>query len=182
MGSTSSGSPFRDSRLLRIIRMDITDPLDLQVTGQFVVLMSSVEDYPAGNFPRDLKVSAVCWVSEGKLLFLERTDKPGSGGAKLILVDVSCATNVQGWPEAEAEPLVFEHVSADLVGMGITPAATKVILDVNVELPSIIDYKLEGLAILNDNTVAMSNDNDFGMLDPNAVTKLYQIKLNQPLR
>ena len=85
--------------------MDISDPLDLQVTGQFVVYMSPVSDYP-GNAARDLKISAASWVSEDRLLFLERTDKAGAGGAKLILVDLSDATDVTGRSEA-AVPLVY---------------------------------------------------------------------------
>ena len=182
MGSTSAASPYRDSRLVRIIRMDISDPLNLQVTGQFVVLMSPVADYPAGNAARDLKISATSWVSEDRLLFLERTDKPGSGGAKLLLVDLTEATDVTDFPEAAAVPLILEKVTTDLAALGITPATSRVILDVNQELPAITDFKLEGLSILNANMVALSNDNDFGIVDPNSASKVYEILLSQPLR
>lgn len=181
LGSTGASSPYRDSRLLRILRLDISDPLDLQVTGQFLVFMSSVNDYPPGNFPRDLKVSAVSWVSENRLLFLERTDKPGAGGAKLILVDLTHATDVDGRPEATALPLLLEDVATDLGQWSITPATTAVVLDINQELPMITDFKLEGLAILNGETVAISNDNDFGMLDPDATSRVYKIRLGSRL-
>jgi len=60
--------------------MDISNPLNLQVTGQFVVLMNSVDDYPARNAPRDLKVSAVSWVSENKLLFWSAPTNPVRAG------------------------------------------------------------------------------------------------------
>jgi alkaline phosphatase len=183
MGSTSTTSPYRDSRLVRVIRMDISDPLNLQVTGQFVVLMSPVTEYPAGNFARDLKISAASWVSRDRLLFLERTDKPGLGGAKLILVDLTEATDVTGLPAALAEPLVLENVATDLSALGIIPATSRVILDVNLELPSITDFKLEGLTILNANTVSLINDNDFGIGEsPNRDSKVYEIRLSTPLR
>jgi len=188
LGSTAVGSPYRDSLLVRIIRMDISDPLDLQVTGQFVVLMSSLDAYPAGNFPRDLKISAASWVSEDRLLFLERTDKLGPGGvnwggAKLILVDLTEATDVTGLPAVVAEPLILEKVTTVLSDLGIAPATSRVVLDVNRELPSITDYKLEGLSILNANTVSLSNDNDFGIGDsPNRASKVYTILLSQTLR
>src|SRR6185369_11003595 len=63
LGSTSSGSPYRDSRILRVFRLDVSDPLDIQITGQFIVSMSPVSVYPAGNRQRDLKLSAMSWVS-----------------------------------------------------------------------------------------------------------------------
>jgi len=39
LGSTSSGSPYRDSRVLRVFRLDVRDPLNVKVTGQFVLLV-----------------------------------------------------------------------------------------------------------------------------------------------
>jgi hypothetical protein len=58
-----------------------------------------------------------------------------------------------------------------------------VVLDVNQELPAITDFKLEGLSILNNNQVSISNDNDFGIGDsPGRSSKLWQIRLSQPLR
>ena len=100
LGVTTAGSATRDSLLVRILRMDISDPLNMQVTGQFVYSMQPAGEYPRGNFPRDLKISAAVWVSEDRLLILERTDKLGTGGinlggAKLILVDLTAATDVK---------------------------------------------------------------------------------------
>ncbi|MES2466493.1 MAG: esterase-like activity of phytase family protein [Verrucomicrobiota bacterium] len=182
MGGTGAASPYRNSRVVRAIRMNISDPLNMQVTGQFVVYMSPVSTYPAGNFARDMKISATSWVSEDRLLFLERSDKPGSGGAKLILVDLSNATDVTGRPDAGV-PLVYENVATDFVTLGITPATSEVILDVNAELPAITDFKLEGLSILNANTVSISNDNDFGIGDvPGRSSKIWQIRLGTQLR
>ncbi len=187
LGSTSSGSPYRDSRLVRILRLDISDPLNLQVTGQFVAYLSPVAAYPTGNFARDLKISAAEWVSEDRILILERTDKLGAGGvnlggAKLIMVDLTGATDVSGHPDAGL-PLILEKVTTDLTALGITPATSTVVLDVNLELPAITDFKLEGLSILNANQVSISNDNDFGIGDlPGRATKVYTIRLSQPLR
>src|SRR5207253_1218359 len=74
MGSTSVTSPYRNSRLIRVLRLDISDPLNLQVTGEFVLMMLPVTDFPAGNSQRDLKISAVAWVANDKLLIEEHTD------------------------------------------------------------------------------------------------------------
>lgn len=183
MGSTSAGAPTRDSRVVRLIRMDISDPQNLQVTGQFVVLMSPVSTYPAGNTQRALKISAITWVAEGKFLFLERSDEllngVNIGAAKLVLVDIAGATNIHG--TAAANTLMPEAVTTNLAGLGITAATSKVVYS-NEETPEITDFKLEGLAILNPNRVAISNDNDFGIGDfPGATSKIWFIRLADKL-
>ena len=183
LGSTAAGSPTRDSRVVRLIRMDITDPLNLQVTGQFIVKMSPVATYPAGNTQRALKISAVTWVNENKFLFLERSDEllagVNIGGAKLILVDISSATDIHGTPLAAG--LTPENVNTDFAALGVTPATSTVVFS-NEQTPEITDFKLEGLAILNANQVAISNDNDFGIGDfPGAISRMWVIRLEDNL-
>jgi alkaline phosphatase len=180
MGSTSATSPYRDSRLIRLLRVDISDPLNLRVTGEFVVLMLPVADFPAGNAQRDLKISGAAWVAEDKLLMEEHTDV---ASAKLVLVDLTRATDVKDLASAAAVPLVLEDVNADLALLGITPAATSLILDMGVDLPEITERKLEGMTILNANEIAISSDNDFGIgLNPSAVSTVWTIRLSAPLR
>jgi hypothetical protein len=180
LGPTSGSSPYKNSRVLRLIRLDVRNPLDIKVTGHFIVLMSPAADYPAGNTPDVLKVSAAAWVSHDKLLLIERTDEAGKGGAKLILVDSRNATDISTMPVADT--LDLENVNTDLAALGITPAVSSVALDFNVEIPEITDYKLEGLSILNANQVAISNDSDFGVtLNPEANSKMWIIRLKDQL-
>jgi alkaline phosphatase len=174
---------YMNSRVLRMFRLNVKNPLNLQVTGQFIVLMSPVADYPKGNTPGLLKVSAAAWVARDQLLLLERTDETGKGGAKLILVDLRSATDISPMPVSDT--LVLEDVHTDPTRLGITPARSLVVLDLNAELPEITDYKLEGLAILSDDQVAISNDNDYGiMTDREAKSKVWIIRLRErlPLR
>ena len=160
LGPTSAGAPTRNSRVLRILRLDIADLLDIRVTGQFVMLMSPASEYRAGNRPQDLKLSAAVCAEDEKLLVLERSDEPGIGGAKLILVDLSNATDVSGF--SQAQTLALEDSSLDLATIGITPAVSTTVFE-NEETTELNDFKLEGLSILNRNQVAISNDNDFGV-------------------
>jgi alkaline phosphatase len=179
LGPTSASSPTRNSRVLRVLRLDISDPLNIQVTGMFVVKLSPATDYPAGNRAQDLKLSSAAWVSENRLLLLERSDEPNIGGAKLILADFSNATNVLAHPTAQT--LALENSSLDLASVGITAAATEVIYR-NEETPEITDFKLEGLSILNRNAVALTNDNDFGVgVDVPASSKLWVIRLGEQI-
>jgi hypothetical protein len=163
-----------------MLRLDVSNPLNIQVTGQFIALMSPASEYPAGNTPDVLKVSSAAWVSHNKLLLLERTDEAGKGGAKLILVDLNHATDISQMPVANT--LVLEDVNTDLSALGITPAVSSTVLYFNEELPEITDYKLEGLSILNANEVAISNDNDFGVtMDPEASSRMWIVRLKERL-
>jgi hypothetical protein len=74
-------------------------------------------------------------------------------------------------------------VNTDLSALGITPATTRVVLDLGLDFPQITEPKLEGLSILNANEISISSDNDFGIGSvPNAPTKVYTIRLSEPLR
>lgn len=179
LGSTGAGTPTRNSRILRVLQLDIADPLNLQVTAQFVIRLSEASTYPAGNRPQDLKLSSAAWVSETKLLLLERSDEPNIGGAKLILADFANATDVTALPVAQT--LALEDSSLNLASVGITPAETAVVYR-NEETPEITDFKLEGLSILNRNEVALTNDNDFGIgVAVPVASKLWVLRLAEPI-
>ncbi len=182
MGATTAGGPYRESRVVRILRLDLSDPLNLQVTGQFVMRMSPATEYPAGNAQRDLKLSAGTWVSHDVLLLVELNDVVGIGGVRLLLVDLHGASNVHGLPAADT--LDFEDVNKGPESLGVVPASTRVIYqqfetDAVRLLPS---GKLEGITILNANQVAISNDNDFGVGDvPGAPSTLTVLRLGDQL-
>jgi alkaline phosphatase len=179
LGPTSpSSAPTRNSRILRVLRLELSDPLNVQVTGQFLVRMSPAATYPTGNRAQDLKVSSAAWVNASQLLLLERSDEVGIGGAKLILVDLAGATDVSGMPEAQT--LALENSSLDLSTLNITSATSTVVYE-NEETPEITDFKLEGLSILNPNDVAISNDNDFGISDNPQPSKAWVIRLRDQL-
>lgn len=179
MGSTSVGSAYRDSRLIRVLRLDVTQPLELRVTGEFVLLMLPASGFP-GSSQRDLKISGAAWVAKDKLLVMEGSDL---SPAKLVLVDLTTATDVKDFASAATVPLVLENVATDLSALGITPAATTLVADFGQELPQITERKLEGLTILNDNEISISNDNDFGIgANPNSISTVYTIRLGTHLR
>ena len=177
LGPTSSGSATRNSRVVRVLRLDISNPLDAQVTGQFVLRISPASEFKAGNRQQDLKISAAVSLNENQLLIIERSDEVGIGGAKLVLADLREATDVSGM--AIAQTLALEDSALDLSSVGIVPAATRVVFR-NEECPELTDFKLEGLAVLNRNEVAISNDNDFGLEGPTAF-QTWVIRLGEQL-
>jgi hypothetical protein len=153
----------------------VSNPLAVAVTGQYLFQMSDPALYHATS--RALKLSAMSWVGPNKLLLLERSDDPGVGGVRLILVDLSNAQDING---------LYDTSLAPEQQTGSTPLITKATSEVVFEefeyqLERLFwTYKLEGMAIRNANNVDIINDNDFGIIgDPNnpAPTNLWTLRL-----
>ena len=190
LGSTNA------TRLIRILRLNVTDPSNPSVDGEFVWIMSPASVYPqtSAGAPlstrqQDLKLSAMAWVGPNQLLLLERSDRAGAGGIRLILIDLSDATNILGQYDGTAiDPssgLALEAFNTSLPAT-IVPAASTVVFE-EYEFPAanqlFTTYKLEGLAVLNANQVAIINDNDFGIdpANPHVPTRLWKLRLTTQL-
>ena len=87
---------YSNSRTVRIVRLDCTNPLDIKVTGMFVVLQSGMSEYPSTSKQADLKFSDAVMLSSTKMLLLERAAKK----VKLIVADLANATNILDLPVA----------------------------------------------------------------------------------
>ena len=182
VGCAGGTGVCRNGRVLRILKLDVSNPHDIRVTGQYIYRMSDPAVYPAGNTARALKLSAMSWVAPDTLLLLERSDEPGIGGVRLVLVDLAGATDINGLydaslvPEQTAGAGISRHVSARVVFEEFEnqPANERMFWT----------YKLEGMTIRNGNIVDIINDNDFGIIgDPNnpPPTNLWSIRLEDQL-
>jgi hypothetical protein len=150
---------------------------------------------------RDMKISAIAMLDEHRMLVLERTDFK----AKIFRVDLRDATNILGtaWDSVVTSPSL-ETFNNDgvLESHGIHPLSPK---DEVISLNSIetidgidIPEKIEGLTVLDGKTIAVANDNDFGVgdfeidLDANPPTcnlidsgkesQIIVIRLDKPLK
>ena len=129
-----------------------------QPAGEF----ANVEfDHPTnGNRARDMKVSALVMLDQRRMLVLERTDFV----AKVYLVDLKTATNILGskWDDVATFP-TLEALESDsaVVNEGIValPKTLVATFDASQGAPQ----KIEGLTVLNGDTLAIANDNDFGV-------------------
>ncbi len=139
--------------------------------------------------PQDMKVSALAMLDQHRMLVLERTDFK----AKIYLVDLREATNILGtkWDDIATSP-ALESLNADgaLESNGIHPLPKEFV----VELDSTMGYpqKIEGLAVLDGKTIAIANDNDFGvgtfpaptfvLVDTGIESRIIVIRLDRPLK
>lgn len=169
---------YKNSRTVRVLRLDITQPTDAKVTGMFLLLQNNKSAYPEADKQKDLKYSDAIAFEQDKLLLLERATKK----VKLIVADLSMATNVLN--HADANSLLFEREGEDLEKLAITPAKMREVFDSRDVFFKIDTDKLEGLALLNPSVVALSNDNDFGVGEDNLneyPSKVWVVRLGKSL-
>lgn len=152
----SSDQNSRNSQILRILRVDATTG---EPTGEYIYLLE-------GSAGVD-KIGDAVHIEGNKFYVIERDSGTESDAKKFIFeIDLTGATNILGTELATAtDENALEGMTADeLAEMGIqTLNKTKVL-----NLPSVgyqAGDKPEGLALLENGSLAVINDNDFGLLD-----------------
>ncbi|MCI0611404.1 esterase-like activity of phytase family protein, partial [bacterium] len=201
------------SRVTRILAFDIATE---QVIGEYVYRFQfttddedvidefdvpEIPDEAGMARPRDMKISAIAMLDEHRMLVLERTDFK----AKIFRVDLRDATNILGtvWDDVNTSPSL-ETFNNDgvLQSHGINPLSPKVeVLTLNsIETINGIDIpeKIEGMTVLDGKTIAVANDNDFGvgafdidldgdpptcnLIDSGKESQIIVIRLDKPLK
>lgn len=166
---------LKEARVSRAVRLDLSDPLNARVTGQFLMPLSRAKDYSAKQKQTGLKLNDAEWLGPDKLLVLEQAGET----ARLLVADFRVATDIQNNPTVNTT--AFEASGNDLTKLPVTPATVQVW----ATLPKLSQEptKLEGLAVLSPTEVAVANDNDFGLGEgaapvPSAV---WILRLTRPL-
>jgi Esterase-like activity of phytase len=164
-----------DSRNTRILAFDIASE---QIVAEYVYRFqftgpgTNDDEFDVPSLgttgrarPRDMKLSAVSVLDDNRMLALERTDFK----AKIFLIDLRRATNILGssWDNVSTNPSL-ETLNADgaLEDHGIVPVSKQFVLtlDSTASIDGIpIPQKIEGMTILDGKTIAIANDNDFGV-------------------
>lgn len=141
------------SRAVRVLALDVATG---RPTAEYVYRMEDVAGFdPAAKGDQSaMKVSALAW-SGDQLLVDERTDDV----ARLYLVTLSGATNIL---DGELDDPAHRPSLEDTDPPGVTPLAKTLLLDVTAAVPN-APRRIEGLAVRDASTVAIADDNDFGM-------------------
>ena len=147
----------RGSDVLRILEVD---PTTGEAVGEYVYFL---EGSPGVD-----KIGDAVYIGDGKFNVIERDSGTDADSEKFIFeVDLTGATNIisTDLSTATGSDTALEAMTPeDLAAMGIQPVNKTQILN----LPSIgyiAGDKPEGLALLDDGSLAVINDNDFGLLD-----------------
>ena len=149
-----------NSRNSQVIRVLEVDPHTGEPVGEYVYFL---EGSPGVD-----KIGDAVYAGDGKFKVIERDSGTDADSEKFIFeVDLTVATNILGTDlsTATGENTALESMTPDdLVAMDIQPVTKTKVLN----LPSVgylAGDKPEGLALLPDGSLAVINDNDFGLLD-----------------
>jgi hypothetical protein len=161
---TALQSPLTDpgeiaGKPARAVRMLAVDTANGRATAEFVYPLEDVTGFDPGakGDQSQMKISALAWYGPDQLVVDERTDEV----TKLYLVRLSGATNILGGAldDPAHTPSLEQATPA-----GVTPLAKSPLLDVTAAVPN-APTKIEGVAVRDRSTIAVTNDNDFGMRD-----------------
>ncbi len=145
-----------NSRSARILAFDISTG---EVTGEYVYQFEEATVFGADNVPGEMKISAMIALDADTLLVLERTDAI----AHIYRVELADATNIYGtaWDDAATAPSLEALADPSEASVNVVPKTLIINLDTLEGMPD----KIEGMALVDMDTIAVINDNDFGFGD-----------------
>jgi len=149
-----AGGASRTTRLLRF------SPRKQAVTAEYAYRFDPVNVVdPSEDDTSELKISSLVAVGGNRLLVEERTDK----AARLQLVRLDPDANILGgpWDDDTTSPSL-EQLD-DPAGAGVRVLAKQLVVDLGTVAG--VPGKIEGVARVDHDTLALINDNDFGMTD-----------------
>ncbi|MBL0745593.1 esterase-like activity of phytase family protein [Chryseolinea lacunae] len=114
---------------------------------------------------RDWKIGDMAAINDHSFLVLEAALRGTTDIKKLYRIELKDATPITSarYGGLTTEALVD---SSGLAAQGLRPVKKTLVMDLLAHgWPSVLD-KAEGLAILNDSTIAIANDNDYGQSSP----------------
>ncbi|WP_329371280.1 esterase-like activity of phytase family protein [Streptomyces sp. NBC_01483] len=149
-----AGDASRTTRLLRF------SPKKRAVTAEYAYRFDPVNVVdPSEDDTSELKISSVVAVGHGRLLVEERTDK----AARLELVKLTRRTDILGGPwDSDKTSPSLEQLD-DPAASGVPVLAKRLVVDLGTVAG--VPGKIEGIARVDRDTLALINDNDFGMTD-----------------
>ncbi|MGE4318720.1 MAG: esterase-like activity of phytase family protein [Deferribacterales bacterium] len=164
---------YKSGRNVRLLKMSAKNG---KVMGEYVYQMETPDVFFMDNMGKpqkqsDVKISEMAGVGADKLLVLERINQ----STRFYLIDMSKADNIlnQKYDNPETLPSLEQHATAK--DAGIAPVTKKLVF--NTDDHNGLMSKIEGIALLGKNRVALINDNDFGI--DGSSTSL--ILINMPL-
>jgi len=136
--------------------------LELDPATGAVRTLAYPHDVDAYKSSAAAKIGGMQAVSDTKFVLVEQAKgKDGKMRNVLYLVDISGATDISGKTAPDGRPLESAADLAALAAMGVTPAAKTRLVDL-VDLGWTAE-KAEGIALVDEKTLAVSSDNDFGL-------------------
>jgi hypothetical protein len=174
---TTGDTASRASTVTRILEFDTATKT---VTGEYVYLLDNITG--AGNARTD-KIGDAVSLGSGKFAVIERDDLSTTDSNKLIYqIDLAAATNINNPANftLPAGKTIEQLTPAELATAKIAPVTKKLIANA-AKLGYTGVEKIEGLALVSPNTLALINDNDFNVAGGNVPSRLGLLELSDNL-
>ena len=159
--SSSVGSTSRVHRIVEI------DPIT-NTTKMFVYLNDGAIGASGSNQirPQDWKIGDMSAINDSTFLVLDAAARGTSDFKRMYLININQATVVNSGLYGGTSTLEALADSTGLATYNIKAVKKTLVMDLLANSwPAALD-KAEGLAIINDSTIAIGNDNDFGQTCP----------------
>ncbi len=158
---TANDATSRASRNLRILEFDVVSQT---VTAEYLY---ELRDISGTGVARTDKIGDATALGGGRFMVIERDDRVGYDANKLLFeIDLTGATNVNDPANLVGLPAgkTLEQASvSELAAAGIQPANKRLATNL-ASLGYVGVSKPEGLALVDADTLAVINDNDFEVL------------------
>jgi hypothetical protein len=180
--ATLSNATLNGMRNIRIVEFDPAT----NATKQYIYIMDNPNLGGVGNTRAD-KIGDAVALSNGEFLVIERDDDavPDDPESliekKIYRFKIGNATDVSAFTGnvGATGKTVDQLTQAELLANGIRPIAKTLYADLNTVGYNKVQ-KVEGLALIDKNTVAVLNDNDFGVSDITIDTNAGTFERNSP--
>lgn len=148
------------SRLQRILEIDP----QTHATRMFVY----EHEAPTANIKnKDWSIGDLTAINDYEFLVLEHAAKKDENVKKIFKIDISRATPITR-EDFEGKSLEQLETAENCIANGITPVQKTLYLDLLANGWDPSHKKPEGITVVNDSTIAVINDNDFGVDSPKA--------------
>lgn len=170
------GDAYKASRNVRLVKIELDSGNFKGLKGEYLYVIDLPEFYPldASTKQTDVKVSEMVALDNGDLIVLERISKQ----TKLYRVRLDDkATNILGgkWDDEATSPSLEQTKFLAGADDEIIPVRKELAFDSQQDLPDAAS-KIEGVALLDHEFVALINDNDFGISGDATVIQVAKLR------
>ncbi len=149
------GAAYRKAKNTRLFKIERAT---MQIVGEYVYTLDDPMSFrrDPSKKQNDPRISEMMAIGTDRVIVLERTEQT----TKLHEVDLSGATNISGtkWDDIATSPTLEQ---TDLSAAGIKPVSKTLRFD-STDYKDMVG-KTEGMALLGDGSLALINDDDFGI-------------------
>jgi len=168
---------YKTSNAVRLFKMDIAS---LEVVGEYIYPLDDPKSFAVDNAKKarkqsHVKISEMTALDGDRLLVLERISKT----TKFYVVDLAQGRNIAGtkWDAEVVSPSLEQLKVEGMAKKGIAALAKTLVM--NTDNRGGMPKKIEGIGLVDANTMMLINDNDFGI--DGAGTAVVVVKLSTPL-